>query len=164
MADAGLVQPRIGECLSDFGMSRVCRILDSARSVVQSRIVLKRLGHCLLVVALLGATGGHWAVLQTVAWTDMLTGNLQTHSFTEAVTRTFDGEHPCKLCKQISTGRQAENKSELPFQIKKLEFVSERPAFVFSAPREFWLVQESFSSLDGLTHLPSVPPPRSLPV
>lgn len=124
--------------------------------------MLKRLGHCLLVVALLGATGGHWAVLQTVAWADMLAKNLQTESVGEAITKTFDGAHPCKLCKQISSGKETEKKSDLPLQIKKLEFVSERPVFIFSAPQDFQIVLESFSSGDGLTHRPSVPPPRSL--
>jgi hypothetical protein len=126
--------------------------------------VLKRFGHCLLIVALLGATGGHWAVLQTVAWADMFADNLQTSSVTDAISRTLDGAHPCKLCKQISSGKRAEKKSELPAQIKKMEFVSERPVFVFAAPQEFHLMAELFSPLDGLTRLPSVPPPRSLPV
>ena len=126
--------------------------------------MLKRFGHGLLIIALLGATGGHWAVLQTVAWTDMLVDNLQTSSVTEAVSKTFGGAHPCKLCKQISTGKEAEKKSELPFQIKKLEFVSTHPAFVFAASREFRLLPELFFPVDGLTHLPSVPPPRTLPV
>lgn len=118
----------------------------------------------MLILALLGATGGHWAVLQTVAWADMLAANLQTSPVSEAISKTFDGAHPCKLCKQISTGKQAEKKSELPFQIKKLEFVSEQPSFVFSAPQQFLLLPESFFPFDGLTHLPSVPPPRTLPV
>ncbi len=126
--------------------------------------MLKRFGHCLLILALLGATGGHWAVLQTVAWGDMLAKNLQTKSVGEAITKTFDGAHPCKLCKQISVGKASEKKSEVPFQIKKLEFISERLVFVFVAPRDFQLMIELFSSLDGLTHLPSVPPPRILSV
>ncbi len=29
-------------------------------------------------------------------------------SFSEAVSMTFDGEHPCKLCKAVKKGRQAE--------------------------------------------------------
>ena len=123
--------------------------------------MLKLLGHCLLIIALLGATGGHWAVLQTVAWADMLTKNLQTESVAAAITKTFDGEHPCKICKQISAGKNAEKKADLPLQIIKLEFVSVRPVFVFAAPRDFQLVPVFLSSLDGLTHRPSVPPPRS---
>ncbi len=129
---------------------------------VYARPVFVRLGHILLILALLGATGGHWAVLQTVAWADMLTKNLQTESVASAITKTFDGEHPCKMCKQISAGKKAEKKADLPLQIKKLEFVSQRPVFVFAAPQDFQLVPVLLSSLDGLTHRPTVPPPRSL--
>ena len=113
--------------------------------------MLKRFGHCLLIIALLGATGGHWAVLQTVAWADMLAKNLQTDSVEAAIAKTFDGSHPCKLCKQISAGKASEKKSEVPFQIKKLEFISERPAFVFVAPQDFELMAELFSSLEDQT-------------
>ena len=127
-----------------------------------ARTVFVRLGHILLILALLGATGGHWAVLQTIAWADMLTNNLQTESVGEAFTKTFNGAHPCKMCKQISAGKTAEKKSEIPLQIKKLEFVSERPVFIFAAPQDFRLAPLLLSELDGLNHQPSVPPPRSL--
>ncbi len=120
-----------------------------------------RLGNCLLIVALIGVTGGHWAVLQTIAWTKMLADNLQTATLEAALTKTFDGKHPCKLCKSIDAGKRAEKKADLPLEIKKLEFVSQCPVFVFSAPQDFRLVPVFASISDGLTHRPSVPPPRS---
>lgn len=123
--------------------------------------MVKKFGHCLLILALLGATGGHWAVLQTIAWADMLATNLQTESVGTALTKTFDGAHPCKLCKQISSGKQSEKKSDLPLQIKKLEFVSQSPAIIFVAPQDSHPVPELVFSVDGLTHRPPVPPPRS---
>ncbi len=129
-----------------------------------ARPVFVRFGHVLLILALLGATGGHWAVLQTIAWADMLAKNLQTESVSDAITKTFDGQNPCKMCKQISAGKTAEKQSELPLQIKKLEFVTERPVFVFAAPQDFRLAPALVFSIDGLTHRPSVPPPRSLAV
>lgn len=137
-------------------------ILDFNPSTSHSNPAVKKLGHILLIFALLGATGGHWAVLQTIAWADMLANNLKTESVGAAFTKTFDGAHPCKMCKQISAGKTAEKKSELPLQIKKLEFVSERPAFVFAAPQDFLLGPVLVFSIDGLTHRPSVPPPRIL--
>ena len=124
--------------------------------------MLVRLGHTLLILALLGATGGHWAVMQTIAWADMLAINLQTESVSAAITKTFDGAHPCKMCQQISAGKKAEKRADLPLEIKKLEFVSARPVFVFFAPQDFRLILVLAFAPDGLTHRPSVPPPRSL--
>jgi hypothetical protein len=127
-------------------------------------MVFKRLGHVLLIVALLVATGGHWALLQTVAWTNMLASNLRTSSFEEAVVKTFDGKHPCSLCKQIAQGKKSEKKSEFPVQLKRLEFVSEHTEFVFVAPRDFRLLPASEFCLSGVARSPAVPPPRSIPV
>jgi hypothetical protein len=124
--------------------------------------VFVRLGHVFLVIALLGATGGHWAVLQTVAWATMLADNLQTESVTTAITKTFDGENPCRMCNQIAEGKKAEKQTEVPFQIKKLEFITERPALVFAAPTRFTLAPEKTDSPSGHLPRPPVPPPRRL--
>lgn len=113
-----------------------------------------------MITALIAVVGGHWAVLQTVAWTAMLANNLRTDSLETALTKTFDGEHPCKLCKVISAGKKAEKKSEAPATARKLEFVSDRSALVFCPPQDFWLQAELFPSSTTLTHAPPLPPPR----
>ncbi len=123
--------------------------------------MLVRLGHALLIAALLVATGGHWAVLQTVAWTNMLASNLRTESFDAAVAKTFDGQHPCKLCKVISAGKKSERKSEFPTLAKKLEFVSDRLVFVFSPPQDFRLAPDFAAFVSSTSNRPLVPPPRS---
>jgi hypothetical protein len=124
-----------------------------------AQLVVVRLGHGLLIVALLAATGGHWALLQTVAWTNMLADNLQTASLSEALTRTFDGKHPCAMCKGISAAKKSEKKAEFPTLGTKLEFVSERPAFVFSAPADFHLLTALPAALTSWTEAPPTPPP-----
>jgi hypothetical protein len=123
-----------------------------------------RLGNCLLIVALLVATGGHWVVLQAIAWTNMFADNLRTTSFEEALTKTFDGKHPCKLCKSIDAGKSAEKRTELPQLMKQLEFVDERPKIVCRAPRDFTLLSETGLFLASFSYKPPVPPPRSLAV
>ena len=45
--------------------------------------------------------GGHWGMLQVVAWTGMLIDYSQDNPFTTAVEMTFDGDHPCAICKQV---------------------------------------------------------------
>jgi hypothetical protein len=123
--------------------------------------VLKRLGHAFTVLALLIAIGAHWVVLQSVAWTTMLAENLRTNSVAEAVGRTFDGRHPCSLCKQIAQGRQAEKKTEFRPEGKKLEFSFTPNVFIFTAPSHFWEMCVPDATPNLLTRAPPVPPPRA---
>lgn len=124
--------------------------------------MFRKLGHILLIIALLATVGGHWAVLQSVAWTNMLAENLREVSVTEAFEKTFDGQHPCRLCTAIKEGKKTEKKSELPMPLKKLEFVSEKPVFIFSAPQDFRLAPAPVFSQPVFSTQPPVPPPRHL--
>jgi len=123
--------------------------------------VLKRLGQILLTLALVATIGGHWAVLQTVAWTTMLADNLRDAPLSEAVEKTFDGKHPCNLCKQISAGKKSEQKNEFQFSLKQLEFThGGGTAFYFSPPQHFRLSGERHDTLKALALPPPLPPPR----
>jgi hypothetical protein len=124
--------------------------------------VFRKIGHVFLVVALMAAIGGHWAVLQTVAWTNMLAENLRTTSMTVAVEKTFDGKHPCSLCRAITQGKKSEKKTEFPLQLLKMEFVSGHFDFVFRPPQDFRLLPERSFSLHDFASQPPVPPPRKL--
>ena len=119
-----------------------------------------RLGRCLLVAALFCAIGGHWAVLQTVAWASMIVEYSHDGAMTTAVEKTFDGQHPCAICKAIQSNRQSEKKHEALQMVKKVELFDERVAdFVFPSPGCRPLaVQDVF----GVAHVdaPLVPPPR----
>ncbi len=124
--------------------------------------MLKRLGHALTVFALLCAIGTHWVLLQSVAWTSMLADNLRTRSLSEAVQRTFDGKHPCPLCKQIAKGRQDEKKGEFPPKLKKLDCSFLFTSIILTTPSDYYEVSVPLTPLDGLTHAPPVPPPIGL--
>lgn len=83
--------------------------------------------------------GLHWALLQTVAWTGMLISYSRNASLRTAVTQTFDGEHPCPLCKAVKKGR-AEEKKQAQGQVKpgsKLDFglVWQAAQFRFNSAR-----------------------------
>ena len=131
----------------------------SKSALSYARPVFVRLGHVLLIVALLAATGGHWALLQTVAWSNMLADNLQTASLSEALSKTFDGKHPCQMCNEISAAKKSEKESDLPNLGRKLEFTSERPAFVFCGPTEFYLLNNLVESVVSWSEAPPTPPP-----
>lgn len=126
--------------------------------------VVSRLGNLLLILALLAATGTQWAVLQSVAWTTMLASNLRNGSFTQAVERTFDGKHPCCLCKQIAAGKKAQKKTDLALQLKRLEFLSERPRFIFTAPTYFWHLRPADVFSESVCRPPPTPPPRGISI
>lgn len=84
---------------------------------------LLRLGQALLVFAMFAACGGHWLVLQSVAWSEMIVEYSRTDTLTVAVEKTFDGQHPCGLCKQIASSSQKEQKRQALVIASKLEFV-----------------------------------------
>ena len=119
-----------------------------------------RFGKTLVILALVISTGAHWAALQTVAWAAMLAGNLCTYSPAAAVTRTFDGKHPCPLCKAIAAGKKSETKKEFVLQSQKLEFPPANRIPALIAPAHYRLFPPVNFFADSLTQKPLLPPPR----
>jgi|ERR1041385_2782208 hypothetical protein len=78
--------------------------------------------------ALILAVGGHWIVLQSVAWAGMVITYSQSAPLTVALQKTFDGAHPCKLCKVVEEGRHAEQQQATLKLEMKIDFFLERPA------------------------------------
>jgi hypothetical protein len=126
--------------------------------------VLARCGKALVIVALAVTTGAHWAALQTVAWTTMLASNLRTHSVTEAVADTFDGKHPCPLCKAIAAAKRSEKKSEAVASTLKMEYPPTGEKTILHPPAQFEVLTVSDTFADSLSQKPPVPPPRRFSV
>jgi hypothetical protein len=124
--------------------------------------VFSRIGHLFLILALLAATGAHWAVLQSVAWATMLADNARVAPLSEAFEKTFDGKHPCPLCRRIAQGRQNEKKSDVQVELKRLDFLDQRTVFTIQSPSHFILTGELTASRPLLNRTPPVPPPRTL--
>jgi hypothetical protein len=124
--------------------------------------VPRRLGQLLVVLTLVASLGGHWAMLQTVAWAGMLARNLQRTNLAQAVSDTFDGNHPCAMCKAIKAGRETEQQQEQQ-QIKpglKLELgLAQPPASLTLARAREW-VAPSDASLTIHREGPPKPRPR----
>jgi hypothetical protein len=114
-----------------------------------------------VIVALVATTGAHWAVLQSIAWTTMFADNLRTGSLVEAVAHTFDGKHPCALCKVVTAGKKSEKKSDFTLQLKKLEFPPAAEKFVLVAPSRFELLPLANAFAESLAFQPPNPPPRN---
>ena len=125
--------------------------------------VSSRLVNWLAVLSLIIVLGGHWMVLQSIAWVTMLAGYSQAMPLRQAVVNTFDGQHPCPICQFVAQGKQTEQKQQSQRLLSKLDlFLAAAPAPLcppardaahFAAPR----------SARARSEVPPPPPPRSLP-
>ena len=124
--------------------------------------MLVRCGKMLVVFALVLTTGLHWTALQTVAWATMLASNLRTHSMSEAMSDTFDGRHPCCMCKAIAAAKKSEKKSEAVSSSLKMEFPPVADKFILISPKPDSAFSLADLSAAASFPKPPVPPPRSL--
>lgn len=118
----------------------------------------------LLLLAVLITTNLHLPALQVAAWASMLIDYSRDHSLSVAVDMTFDGDHPCPMCKSIEAAatRHAD-------EATAIEGVTPpQPLYVASADAAWIHVLVPLARLDLSTasavrfvHRPSVPPPRS---
>ena len=124
---------------------------------------VQKVVRLLMIVALFAAIGGHWAMLQTAAWSAMLVKYSLDTDLASAVEQTFDGRHPCPLCKKIAEGRHNEKKQDTQVVLSKLKFCCELVTSQVLPPRNFWQMQTRDTFSPALAHQPPVPPPRLLP-
>jgi hypothetical protein len=82
-----------------------------------------RASQYLLIGTLFVSLGGHLALLQTMAWGNMLVGFSRVSSLQEAAKKTFDGEHPCPLCKVVKESKKQEDKKSLVKAESKMEVI-----------------------------------------
>ena len=111
-------------------------------------------------MALACSVGLHWVFFQSVAWMGMVVTYSQDSTLQEAVVKTFDGKHPCSLCKQIAKSKQSEKKSEFPLQLKKLEFVTAATRFMFAPALPSWRLKTTDEAFKYVPATPPTPPPR----
>ncbi len=119
-----------------------------------------RFGRLLVVLALVASIGGHWALLQSVAWTQMLVERTQAASFGEAVKTTFDGAHPCAMCKRISDGKQKEQQPSQELSKVKLDVICERAVVMVFPPKVDGEYARIAMSGEARAERPPLLPPR----
>jgi hypothetical protein len=115
----------------------------------------------MLALAVCASIGLHWAALQTVAWTQMLVTYSQNAALGEAVKKTFDGEHPCELCRLVQHGQNEEKKQDSAPLTKKLDAVlviRDVAPSRFGHSIDFPMAKQCAA---GWSEAPKVPPPRA---
>ena len=99
--------------------------------------MLRRSSRLLVALALVLAVGGHWAVLQSVAWVSMVAAYSQNATVAEAIAKTFSGKAPCELCKVVAAGKKSQQEQEQKSIVVKLDWSAEsHPLVLFPPPFE----------------------------
>lgn len=86
---------------------------------MSARPFLRQLACAAMGLALFLTAGGHLALLQGVAWSTMVRDFSRNGTLTQAIEKTFDGRHPCPLCKKIGKARNAEEKAPATVKMEK---------------------------------------------
>lgn len=135
---------------------------DFARTLANdlASTVRTKIGQCLIAFTLICAIGGHWAVLQSVAWFSMVVSYSQDATLAVAFEKTFDGKHPCKLCKVVQQGKKSEQKQASLKVETKLDFLLVRSAVFLDAPMPFVVLPGEPDSAQPRAESPPTPPPR----
>ena len=119
------------------------------------------MARIVVAVGLCSVIGLHWFLLQSVAWGSMIVKFSQQECLTEAVAKTFDGDHPCGLCKHIQKAQSSEKKNDIQPAGIKTDLICATRTIVFvprSADFDFAAFRAQFSIL---AHSPPTPPPRA---
>ena len=121
-----------------------------------------RIGFLLCSLAFLQLLGGHWAILQMGAWAGMVVSYSQQCGVISGISQTFDGEHPCPICKAIEDGKKGEQKKAplLTAELKK-DYLASWNSFQICREWSEIAYPVFAGQLLGIATEPAVPPPRS---
>jgi hypothetical protein len=120
----------------------------------------RRLFQFSVAAALIVAVGGHWAVLQSVAWVSMAVTYSHTDSWGMALKKTFSGEKPCKLCLAVKEGKQQEQKESVLKVETKIDFVCLQSIAYIHPVLPFTLLSPQADVAFPRAESPPTPPPR----
>lgn len=124
-----------------------------------------RLMTLMMALSLFLVAGGHWAMLQGVAWVSMVHDFSRGGSLTQAVEKTFDGKHPCAMCKKIAKAKNSETSGEkTPVTVKidkkaEVFMAANRSELPLPVSRPFAYGTAPFVSMPELCFAPPVPVP-----
>lgn len=126
-----------------------------------SHPLFRKVCRASLIAALCFSIGGHWIALQSLAWASMLVQNSTRAPFSEAILRTFDGQHPCNLCKGIAAAQQSQKKpAQAQASAVKQDFICAARVLPFVHAFQEIIFSRSAHSFSVRALSPPVPPPR----
>jgi hypothetical protein len=153
-----LMRPPVGNERQAVPMHLICSTdyFGAVFAVVRGRFAI-----ALAFLAFFLLAGGHWAILQTGAWMGMIVAYSKDADVSTAISKTFDGKHPCAVCCAVQDGRKQEEKKAPVLQLElKKDFLIR--SFLFEVVRDFtWREYgQYYRDLVSITLEPLIPPPR----
>jgi hypothetical protein len=122
--------------------------------------VLRCIARGVTVFALCCAIGLQWLALQSIAWTAMIVDYSKHASLSKAIAQTFDGAHPCSLCRIVNKRKACESKSDLQPPTPKIDMICAKGAITLLPPFVYFEYSTSDFSSSEIGHSPPAPPPR----
>lgn len=120
----------------------------------------QRLHNVIAAILLIFSIGGQWAILQSGAWVGMFISFSRNDTVAEAMVKTFDGNHPCRVCQFVTEGKNAEKKHEQQLPKIKIDFfLVNNPGHCWN-PQWFELEFPFYSAGTAKIYSPPTPPPR----
>lgn len=114
----------------------------------------------IIVVSLTISIGGHWGLLQTIGWANMILDYSKDCSLIGAISKTFDSETTCEICDLVSAGKRQESRQDFLKCNFKLDLFQEGESILLIDP----IVEQDqkfvFIKLGTRCSPPNVPPPR----
>lgn len=139
------------------------KILTSGNALAFVPAMFRRLGALLMCLAMFSIAGGHWAVLQSVAWAGMLRDYSRGEGFGAAVEKTFSGKYPCPMCRKIAAAQKKQERSAPMLKVeKKAEVFLVARVVALTPPPPLWeLVAHSLRTPPPVLFTPPRPVPRA---
>lgn len=123
-----------------------------------------RIARLLLLASLMVSIGGQWMVLQGVAWVGMAVSySLEEGSVSSGLSKTFDGEHPCPLCKAVKKSSQDNDEAapgEKGFGKTKVELATKSIVCLFPPVPMRMAHAVDQAVVEARQIMPEVPPPK----
>lgn len=123
--------------------------------------MLHSAGKTVIAVALALLLGLQWSILQSAAWVGMIISYSQESTLSEAIVKTFDGQHPCRLCKIIEQGKRSEKTRQMANPTQKLEATASEPFLSLFHPESQEPGSAPLPPREALTFPPPHLPPRA---
>jgi len=128
---------------------------------------VRLLAKWFLVATLIVSIGAQWMLVQGVAWFGMaLSYSVREGSVLKGLSQTFDGQHPCHLCKAVEKGSQDDQDPVTPGKTEDSKGKLEMCLSAFLRVPAPLMERRSFASEDWSApargEAPPLPPPRHL--